>query len=433
MPQEFVLLITGCIRPNVNQPFLMISDTKIRYEQYIDSIMFYLEHTMANKIVFCENSNFMEFEYEKLLHRAKEKNKDFEWLTFQGDNNCIETKGKGYGEGEIIKYALHKSVLLRETNSFAKVTGRLKIKNFDVIMQKIKGQNNYFNADLFSKRGIDTRFYFCQKEFYEKHLRDLYLKCDDYNRVSLEKLFYTTLIKNTTIHNLPYYPVFVGVSAGNGNVYSEKMSIKFRIADVLCKCSIFNFIYFITGILHYIESGILILIPKNIKYWLKKRIWRKRNKHNFTEMTTDFALSMVKVGKNSYGPLNVLSFIRRSYLTIGNFVSIAPNVWFLLDVEHFTNHISTYPFKVRILEIEKAEAFSKGNIVVDDDVWIGFGAVIMSGVHIGQGAIIAAGALVNKDVPPYAVVGGVPARIIKYRFETDMINELINVDWGGGK
>ena len=78
---------------------------------------------------------------------------------------------------------------------------------------------------------------------------------------------------------------------------------------------------------------------------------------------------------------------------------------------------------------EYSERFSKGNIEVDDDVWIGYGATIMSGVHIGQGAVVAAGAVVTKDVAPYAIVGGVPAKIIKYRFPETMIEELLKIDY----
>ena len=78
---------------------------------------------------------------------------------------------------------------------------------------------------------------------------------------------------------------------------------------------------------------------------------------------------------------------------------------------------------------EKQEGVSKGNIIVDDDVWIGFRSTILSGVHIGQGAIVAAGSLVTKDVPPYAIVGGVPAKVIKYRFSPEMITELLKVDY----
>lgn len=77
--------------------------------------------------------------------------------------------------------------------------------------------------------------------------------------------------------------------------------------------------------------------------------------------------------------------------------------------------VSTYPFKRKLFHGGE-EAVSKGDIIVGDDVWVGYGATILSGVHIGQGAVIAAGAVVNKDVPPYAIVGGIPAKVIKYRF-----------------
>lgn len=69
----------------------------------------------------------------------------------------------------------------------------------------------------------------------------------------------------------------------------------------------------------------------------------------------------------------------------------------------------------------------KGNIDVEDDVWIGLNATICAGVHIGQGAVIAAGAVVTDNVPPYAIVGGVPAKIIKYRFTKELIQELLQI------
>lgn len=75
------------------------------------------------------------------------------------------------------------------------------------------------------------------------------------------------------------------------------------------------------------------------------------------------------------------------------------------------------------------ETQAKGNIIVNDDVWIGDSALILSGVEIGQGAVIAAGAVVTEDVPPYAVVGGVPAKVIKYRFRDDVIKELVKIDY----
>ena len=72
---------------------------------------------------------------------------------------------------------------------------------------------------------------------------------------------------------------------------------------------------------------------------------------------------------------------------------------------------------------------NNGDIVIENDVWIGFEAVIMSGVHIGDGAIIGARALVTKDVPPYTIVGGVQAKVIRKLFADSIINDLLNIKW----
>ena len=166
------------------------------------------------------------------------------------------------------------------------------------------------------------------------------------------------------------------------------------------------------------------------KYDLLKnrKKWRRRNGHNETRAVNVFPAELVTVGKKTYGDLYVLAFDSSSRLTIGNFVSIAPNVAFMLSADHFLDHISTYPFKAKSDE-QALEGLSKGDITVDDDVWIGYGAVILSGVHIGQGAGVAAGAVVTKDVPPYAIAGGVPAKVMKYRFSDDLIAELMKVDF----
>lgn len=178
------------------------------------------------------------------------------------------------------------------------------------------------------------------------------------------------------------------------------------------------------------EHSFLGGIKTYIVLSLFRRQWKKNNPNNGTIPMNLFDTGRIMVGKESYGELNIISFGNETTLTIGNYVSIAQNVTFLLDVEHRTNSISTFPFRVKILHQSTSEAFSKGNIIVHDDVWIGYGSTILSGVTIGQGAVIAAGSIVTKDIPPYAIVAGSPARIIKYRFEEELRSELGHIDFG---
>lgn len=165
-----------------------------------------------------------------------------------------------------------------------------------------------------------------------------------------------------------------------------------------------------------------------IKFKMYRRKWRKANGHNRTSPMNVFPMDLVSVGKKTYGNLYVLAFNRDSKLEIGHFCSIAPGVTFILSADHPTDKVSTFPFKVKIMG-EALEGTSKGDIIVGDDVWIGYGATIMSGVKIGQGAVIAAGAVVTKDVPPYAIVGGVPAKTIKFRFTEEQIKDLVKIDY----
>lgn len=166
-----------------------------------------------------------------------------------------------------------------------------------------------------------------------------------------------------------------------------------------------------------------------LRKYINRVRWRKRNRHNHTFLKDVDAINSVNVGKNTYGTINVLYNGADVALKIGHFCSIGPNVVFILNSEHHINNISTYPFKVMVTKSEKSEALSKGDITIDDDVWIGYGATIMSGTHIGQGTVIAAGSLVSHDVPPYAIVGGVPAKVLKYRFTEEVIEYMLTLDY----
>ncbi len=170
-------------------------------------------------------------------------------------------------------------------------------------------------------------------------------------------------------------------------------------------------------------------LKNDIKKEYLKIKWRLLNQHNETGIENIFNLNNVTVGKYTYGPLYVLNFGVMEKLIIGNYCSIAPRVAFILNADHKTSTVSTYPFKVKYLHSVLFEGVSKGDIIVEDDVWIGYGAIILSGVHIGQGAVVAAGSVVTRDVPPYTIVGGVPARTIKKRFGDEVIEKLSTFDF----
>ena len=119
-------------------------------------------------------------------------------------------------------------------------------------------------------------------------------------------------------------------------------------------------------------------------------------------------------------------------LIIGKFCQIATGVRFIMNgANHDMNGISTYPFRVfgKSWKDAPMNAISKGDIVIGNDVWIGNSVTIMSGVTIGDGAIIGTNALVAKDVEPYTIVGGNPAKLIRKRFDEETIEFLLNLAW----
>lgn len=119
-------------------------------------------------------------------------------------------------------------------------------------------------------------------------------------------------------------------------------------------------------------------------------------------------------------------------LIIGKFCQIATGVRFIMNgSNHAMDGISTYPFKVFGGAWANApmNVVSKGDTVIGNDVWIGNSVTIMQGIKIGDGAIIDTNSLVTKDVPPYTIVGGNPAKIIRHRFDAETINFLLQLKW----
>lgn len=155
--------------------------------------------------------------------------------------------------------------------------------------------------------------------------------------------------------------------------------------------------------------------------------WKKHNPHNYTVATSLFDEKQVAVGQKTYGELNInLGTNPKRTVAIGNFCSIAPNVQFIVNPHNYRFFSSwgwqIYEYHERWYEWEK-----KTGIVVEDDVWIGQGAVILGGAVLHQGCVIGAGTVVSCEVPPYAIYAG--HKVIKYRFSPEICKKLEKIDY----
>lgn len=151
----------------------------------------------------------------------------------------------------------------------------------------------------------------------------------------------------------------------------------------------------------------------------------------YNTISDDVVLNNVKIGDFTY----VSKDSNINYTEIGKFCSIAGNVKVGLGQHPSKIFVSTHPIFFSILkqgQITFADInyFKEyDNTKIGNDVWIGENVIILGGVNVGDGAIIAAGAVVSKDVPPYSIVGGIPAKVIKYRFKYDEIQFLLESRW----
>ena len=165
------------------------------------------------------------------------------------------------------------------------------------------------------------------------------------------------------------------------------------------------------------------------------KLFKKKYNPEF-DQTVTMRGKGVSVGRFTYGVNNIFihTWVEPETLKIGRYCSIAGNIQVYMGGSHRTDWISTFPFGTIYQEYLKSPRVlghpkSNGDVVIGNDVWIGYGATIMSGVKIGDGAVIGANAHVIKDVPPYAIVSGNPAQLIRYRFAPEIIECLLRWKW----
>jgi len=154
-----------------------------------------------------------------------------------------------------------------------------------------------------------------------------------------------------------------------------------------------------------------------------KQFFKKRKKNYWKNKYT--------VGRGTYGEPKIEHWGESTTLKVGNFCSISSGVRIFLGGNHRNDWITTYPFSVFRDSAKHIEGHpsSRGDVIIGNDVWIGVGAVILSGVKIGNGVVIGASAVVAKDIPPYCVAVGNPAKIVKTRFKQEEIEVLEGLNW----
>lgn len=171
---------------------------------------------------------------------------------------------------------------------------------------------------------------------------------------------------------------------------------------------------------------------QSVKLLIKRIAWRRMNRHNFSRLNSLFPLTHVKVGRGTYGNLNIVCYNPELYILIGNYCSIGDEVTFMMGGRHNYSCISTYPFYSKVYKKELGEGIDaqpcrQDDIVIEDDVWIGYGALVFPGVTIGKGAVIGARSIVTHNIPAYSIYAG--TKIIKKRFSEEIISKIQKIDF----
>lgn len=156
---------------------------------------------------------------------------------------------------------------------------------------------------------------------------------------------------------------------------------------------------------------------KRLIMWIMRPLFFSYGKNFIFDPNGLYSFGTISVGDDvSIGPGATL-LSTESTIKIGNKVMFGPNVT-IIGGDHNTSQIGRFMY-----DVHEKRPEDDLPVVIEDDVWIGCGAIILKGVTIGRGSIVAAGAVFNQDVPPYSIVGGVPARVLKYRFDEKQIRE----------
>lgn len=234
MVKDMLLILTGTIRPASTTAFLKLKDEEKRLIQYEESILFYIESGVFDKIIFCENSHYGLDNMHHLKKEAEKYKVRIEMFSFEGNEKQTALHGKGYGEGEIMEYIFANSKLLANEMFFMKITGRLKVDNIADIVKRLKTNDCYFNIPNRTHREMyDTRIYAMPVTLFQTRFMNTYDKVMDSEDIYLEKVYTEILLKEKIqVKNFPKFPRIRGVSASTGYDYMYT-EWKCKIKDLL--------------------------------------------------------------------------------------------------------------------------------------------------------------------------------------------------------
>lgn len=175
-------------------------------------------------------------------------------------------------------------------------------------------------------------------------------------------------------------------------------------------------------------ASIIAKLLKRIVGGLRRRLHLSSSNGTLSQRFPQY-----QFGEGTYcrGSLTIMSWGEGTTLQVGNFTSISTGVKIVLGGEHRTDWVTTFPFSVlwESARFRSGHPKSKGDVLIGNDVWIGTDALITSGVKIGDGAVVGARAVVTRDVSPYAIVAGNPAKLVRLRFDVETIERLLTVKW----
>jgi len=180
----------------------------------------------------------------------------------------------------------------------------------------------------------------------------------------------------------------------------------------------------------YKHRKMLIKFLKHIYSFFKKQPSISENKPHLRFMKTNPTYQKYEIGMGTYGFPKIYDWGNSNNLKIGKYCSIGDNVSILLAGEHRSDWVSTYPFYSFDLDNSvKTDQKTKGQVSIGNDVWIGNNVLILSGVSLADGVIVGAGSVVTKNVEPFQIVAGNPAKPIKKRFTDTQISALLKITW----